>query len=260
MSLEAIKSAVQDQFNQNVHHYLHGSPMDDHELLSLIVRLAEPKDDYHLLDVACGAGFLAAEFARVVSSVTGVDLSEAMLAEARNNAHQLGFGNISFELADVEALPYADETFDIVSCKLALHYFPNPSRAIGEMVRVARKGGRVVLVDRVSSENRHTQAYHNVIEKLRTPAKVKVYSPSEIVVLMEQQGLVVEQVQTYEQLQDVDDWLQTTGAPEACRQEARELMLRSQNEDVAVLNLRFEEGRLVMTHDTVIVVAKKAAA
>jgi len=260
MRLESIKSTVQDQFNQNVHHYLHGSPMDDHELLSLIVRLAEPKADHHLLDVACGAGFLVAEFARVVRSVTGVDLSEAMLAEARKKADRLGLGNASFELADVEALPYADESFDIVSCKLALHYFPNPSRAVGEMVRVARKGGRVVLIDRVSSENRHAQAYHNVIEKLRTPAKVKVYSLSEIVVLLEQQGLVVEQVQTYKQLQEVDDCLQTTGAPEASRQEARELMLRSQKEDMAVLNVRMDEGHLIMTHDTAIVVAKKAAA
>ena len=126
MSLETIKSSVQEQFNRCAHYYLKNSPMADGELLRLIVQLAEPKPSHQLLDVSCGAGFLLCEFAPFVERAVGVDLSEVMLAEARQSA--LGLANVSFEWADAEALPFADATFDIVSCKLALHYFPKPQR------------------------------------------------------------------------------------------------------------------------------------
>lgn len=180
MSRELLKSSVRDQFDRNVRHYLQGGPMDDRALLDLIVRLAKPKASDRLLDVACGAGLLVAGFAGAVASAAGVDLSEAMLVEARKNALGLGLVNTRFQQGDGEALPFTDESFDIVTCKLALHYFPDPVHAIGEMWRVARKGATIVLVDRVSSEDSLKQAYLNRIEKLRTPSKVKVYATSEI--------------------------------------------------------------------------------
>ncbi|MBI1921026.1 MAG: class I SAM-dependent methyltransferase [Geobacter sp.] len=255
--METMKSTVQEQFNRCARHYLENSPMADRVLLELIVRLAKARPEDHTLDVACGAGFLVNEFAPVVRTAVGVDLSPAMLAAARNAAIVLGLANTGFELADGEELPFPDESFDIVTCKLALHYFPDPGRAIGEMKRVAKSGARLVLIDRVASKDGEKQEYHNRIEKLRTPSKVKVYSPTEIQALLAAQGLPLVGIHHYEQQQDFEEWLETTGAGHDNRQHARELMLRSLEEDLAGLKVRWEGGRVMMTHSTAIFVARK---
>lgn len=249
--------SVKDQFDNNVQHYLGASQMADSELLDLIVQHARPQPEDQVLDVACGAGFLTCALARLVKRAEGVDLSGAMLREAGNHARSLGLVNTSFQQADSASLPFKEQAFDIVTCKLALHYFPDPDRAIGEMKRVVKRGGRIVLIDRVSSENRQHQEYHNNIEMLRTPAKNKIYSASGIVCLLEQQGLTLERVVDYEQYQDVDEWLETTGAPEENQNRARELLLRSLADDSAGLKLFSVDGRLKLTHRIVIIAADR---
>jgi ubiquinone/menaquinone biosynthesis C-methylase UbiE len=255
MDHELILQSTRVLFDHCAHHYLQTSQMADTDLLDLIVRLARPQAGDQALDVACGAGFLASTLAHLVARVEGVDLSGVMLREAERHARSLGLVNTGFQQSDSATLPFGDQVFDIVTCKLALHYFPDPDRSIAEMRRVLRPGGRLVVIDRVSSENRPQQEYHNHIEKLRTPSKIKVYAPSEIRHLIEQQGLVLEQYKDYEQYQDVDEWLQTTGAAEEGQQQARELLQKSISDDLAGLKLFSVNNRLKMTHCTVIMVA-----
>lgn len=255
MNVDTLKSSVQEQFNRCAHHYLSNSPMANRDLLGLIVQLAAPAPSAHVLDVCCGAGFLLCEFAPCVEKGVGVDLSEAMLTEASRSAQ--GLANVSFDWADAESLPFADESFDIVTCKLALHYFPKPQRAIGEMRRVAKRGGRVVLIDRISSDDNRKQEFQNRIEKLRTPSKVKIYSQSEIAQIIEAGGLMINRVQSYEQHQAAEEWLQTTGAAPENQRRARDLMTRCLKDDQAGWNVRWEDGKLLMTHSTAIFVAER---
>ncbi|MFZ4855632.1 MAG: class I SAM-dependent methyltransferase [Desulfuromonadaceae bacterium] len=250
--------SVKDQFDNNVLHYLGASQMADSELLDLIVQCARPQPEDQVLDVACGAGFLTCALARLVKRAEGIDLSGAMLREAGNHARSLWLSNVGFHQGDSAALPFGEQAFDIVTCKLALHYFPDPDRAIGEMKRVVKRGGRIVLIDRVSSEIRQHQEYHNRIEMLRTPSKNRIYSASEIVSLLEQQGLTLEHIAEYEQYQDVDEWLETTGAPEENQSRARELLFRSLTDDLAGLKLFAVDSRLKLTHRIVIIVAGRA--
>lgn len=249
--------SVKDQFDRNARHYLGTSQMADSELLDLIVQCARPHPEDRVLDVACGAGFLTCALARRVERAEGVDLSGAMLKEAGNHARSLGLSNTGFRQGDSAALPFENQSFDIVTCKLALHYFPDPDRAIGEMKRVVKPGGRIVLIDRVSSENRHHQEYHNRIELLRTPAKNRVHSTAEIVCLLANQGLTLERIVDYEQYQDVDEWLETTGASEENQIRARELLLRSLTDDLAGIKLYSAKGRLNLTHRIAVIVARR---
>lgn len=210
----SVQAHVRAQFDRQVAHYLQGSPMADQGLLGLIVRMASPTAADRVLDIACGAGFLVCELARGVRWVCGTDLSERMLAEARRQALALNQTHTAFYQADAERLPFGCEAFDLVSCKLAFHYFPHPKVALAEMCRVARRAGRVVLVDRVSSEDPEKRNHQNRIEKLRAPAKVHVYSESEIVTLLEEVGLRVEQRATYPEVMGVDEWIRATGPDE----------------------------------------------
>jgi ubiquinone/menaquinone biosynthesis C-methylase UbiE len=102
----------------------------------------------HVLDVACGTGATAMEAAASVSpggEVMGVDLSGSMVDSARLRARQQGRANARFERMDAERLELPDHSFDVALCVLGLMYVPRPERALGEMRRVLRARGRLVL-------------------------------------------------------------------------------------------------------------------
>jgi ubiquinone/menaquinone biosynthesis C-methylase UbiE len=100
-----------------------------------------------------------------------------MVHEATTLAHTQGHRNTTFYQADAEALPFGSAVYDLITSKLAFHYFPHPQVALTEMVRVATPEARVVLIDRVSPEDPEQRAYQNRLEKLRTPNKTYVYNP-----------------------------------------------------------------------------------
>jgi ubiquinone/menaquinone biosynthesis C-methylase UbiE len=83
--------------------------------------------------------------APVARSVVGVDLSGAMIDEAIELA--AGLGNVRFQRADAEALPFADDSFTAVLCSNSFHHYPEPARAVAEMARVLAPGGRIAIGD-----------------------------------------------------------------------------------------------------------------
>ncbi|MGH8065667.1 MAG: methyltransferase domain-containing protein, partial [Candidatus Entotheonellia bacterium] len=104
-----------------------------------------------------------------------------MVREAHTLARTLGHYNTAFCQADAEALPFRHDVCGLITSKLAFHYFPHPQVALAEMVRVATRTARLVLIDRVSPEDPEQRAYQNRLEKLRTPSKTYVYSESQLV-------------------------------------------------------------------------------
>jgi hypothetical protein len=116
-------------------------------------------------------------------------------------------------------------------------------------------GGRVVLVDRVSSEDPEKRAYQNRLEKLRTPAKTCVYSESQLVMEMERAGLAVEQRATYQEHMDVDAWIRAAGPDTETAQTI--LALLTAEGDPAGLKVRHEQDRRMLTHQTCILVARQ---
>ncbi|HET9769241.1 MAG TPA: methyltransferase domain-containing protein [Acidimicrobiia bacterium] len=101
-----------------------------------------------ILDVGCGPGFYARELLDDVGeagSVAAVDASPDMLALARPRCE--GHGNVTFREGDATALPVDDGQFDAALCVQVLEYVPEPGRALAEMHRALRPGGRVVVWD-----------------------------------------------------------------------------------------------------------------
>jgi ubiquinone/menaquinone biosynthesis C-methylase UbiE len=114
------------------------------ELLAL-ARLAPGE---RVLDVACGTGLVTLDAARAVGArgrVLGVDISGQMVDAARRHAECQRLFNVGFERMDAEQLDLPDDSFDVVLCSLGLMYAPEPARAVREMMRVLRPGGRVVI-------------------------------------------------------------------------------------------------------------------
>jgi ubiquinone/menaquinone biosynthesis C-methylase UbiE len=100
-----------------------------------------------LVDVGCGTGFLTAGIAPYAQKVIGIDDSGGMLEVARENMQKLGLDNIELREGRVSALPVGDGQAEAVFANMVLHHAPDPAQMLGEMARVARQGGRVVITD-----------------------------------------------------------------------------------------------------------------
>lgn len=112
-----------------------------------LLALAALRAGERVVDTACGTGLVtlaAAAAVGVEGSVVGVDLSEAMVALARDRARERGFDSVRFERMDAEELALPAAVFDAALCALGLMYVPDADRALAEMARVVAPGGRIV--------------------------------------------------------------------------------------------------------------------
>ncbi|MFF0450831.1 class I SAM-dependent methyltransferase [Streptomyces sp. NPDC004609] len=111
--------------------------------------LGELKPDTRILDIGCGPGTITADLAALVprGGVTGVDLAPDIVDRARAHAAERGLDNTEFATADVNALEYADDSFDVVHAHQVLQHVGDPVRALREMRRVCRPGGVVAVRD-----------------------------------------------------------------------------------------------------------------
>ena len=118
----------------------------DRPLHAAIAGLVDLQPDDDLLDVACGAGYFLTESASHVGHVAGVDLSEPKVGLARRRlADRIAAGTAEIRQGDAGALPWEDGRFSAVTCSDAFPFFPDPDRALAEMCRVLRPGGRAVI-------------------------------------------------------------------------------------------------------------------
>jgi SAM-dependent methyltransferase len=99
-----------------------------------------------MLDVACGAGQIAIPAARAGANVTGIDLADNLVAQARKRAEGEGLA-IRFDQGDAEDLPYETGAFDLVVSLIGAMFAPRPERVAAELVRVCRPGGRIVMAN-----------------------------------------------------------------------------------------------------------------
>jgi SAM-dependent methyltransferase len=111
----------------------------------LLNEAADVRAGHEVLDVAAGSGNATLAAARRFADVTSTDYVPALLERGRRRADAEGFSGITFEVADAEALPYADASFDIVLSTFGVMFAPDHNRAAAELMRVCRPGGRIGL-------------------------------------------------------------------------------------------------------------------
>lgn len=109
-----------------------------------LVEFAQIARDAQVLDVACGTGVVAVTAARRGAQVKALDLSPVLLERARQNA-VIAEVEVEFTEGDVEALPYADRSFDVVMSQFGHMFGPRPAVTIAEMLRVLKPGGRIAF-------------------------------------------------------------------------------------------------------------------
>jgi ubiquinone/menaquinone biosynthesis C-methylase UbiE len=121
----------------------------------------------HSLEVAIGTG-LNLPFYPAGVELTGIDFSPAMLGIAQTRARQLG-RTIDLQEADAQALPFPDASFDTVVCTFALCAIPDERRAVGEMIRVLRPGGLLLLADHIAGATWPVRGLQRILELATVP-------------------------------------------------------------------------------------------
>jgi ubiquinone/menaquinone biosynthesis C-methylase UbiE len=126
----------------------HGLQNDDEkrEWLKLLRSLVG-EEPCRILDVGAGTGFLSLLLGELGHTCRGIDLSEGMLARAREKANIQNIRGVSFEVGDAENISADDGMYDVVINRHLLWTLPHPRKAIYEWLRVTKKGGQVIILD-----------------------------------------------------------------------------------------------------------------
>ena len=172
------KSLVQEQFGKTAASYLTSTPHALGKSLERLVALTSPQKSWHGIDVATGGGHVAYAFASHVARMWATDITQEMLDLVRAEAQKRGFSNIRVAYAKAEALPFDDESFDLVTCRIAPHHFDSIPEFLAEVRRVLRPQGLFAVVDNVVPQG-SVGDYINAFERFRDPSHLRAWTMDE---------------------------------------------------------------------------------
>ena len=254
---EDPKRAVQAQFGRQASSYATSRVHRHAAGLAEVVRLASPFPQALTLDLATGAGFTALAMAPRCRRVIGLDLTFGMVREARRLAGEEGITNLMFCLGDADAVPFADSAFNLVTCRHAAHHFPDLPRAISEMARVVKPGGRVVVDDTCAPEDPGLAALMNGWEVRRDPSHVANHPPSRLRALLEAGGLTVEAATPTHIPLEFNDWVRRSGVPPDDAAALRTSFLQAPAEARAAFRIQAKDGDVRFAWDEIILLGIK---
>ena len=172
------KTLSQEQFGQNSAFYLTSTPHATGKSLQRLVELTAPQKNWRVLDIATGGGHVAYTFAPHVARVWATDITQEMLDMVKAEAAKRGLGNLRTTYAKAEALPFEDESFDLVTCRIAPHHFDSIPDYLAEAHRVLKPGGTLAVVDNVVPAG-PVGDYVNAFERLRDPSHLRAWTMDE---------------------------------------------------------------------------------
>ncbi len=216
------------------------------ERIRRLVEFVAPCAGERVLDVACGPGIVTGALAASGMRAVGVDLTAEMIDEAR--ASQEG----SFLRGDGSCLPFGDDAFDVVVSRNALHHLTEPAAAVCEMVRVLRRGGRLVVEDMRAPDRPDRHAYHETIERLRDDTHTRTLTERELHALGAQAGLTRWRALRAQFEIDFEEWIERAYPSDGNRRQARSMMEASVNEDRCGLRVWWQDRRLMFERQSML--------
>lgn len=219
-----------------------------------VLEVAQIHEGDRVLDVGCRAGCLLLAAARQTSQAVGVDPHPAMLAEAKRHAEEAGLANVTLREANLEALPFADDRFDVVLTRLTLHHSQSPERLLNEIYRVCRPGGRIAVCDVISADDAARADLHNRVERLRDPSHVRYYTAAELMRLVTEADFSVTASKQWQVERRFGEWTAGVEVRDEVKPGLAALLEAGIAGDCAGIQVvRAEDGELVFYHRWLVV-------
>jgi ubiquinone/menaquinone biosynthesis C-methylase UbiE len=249
-------SRILDQFTRQAAPFAAAAAIRNQEALDRIVQWAGTGPDDTVLDVACGPGLLACAFAKVAKHATGVDMTPAMLEQARKTQQEQGLKNVSWQPGNVYSLPFPPSQFSIVSSRFVFHHLQDPLAALKEMKRVCGPGGKIVVADMAPTASK--AAALNAAERMRDPSHVRALPVDELRSLFDQAGLAMPQINHYRMEGELEDLLSRSFPNEGDADRLRRMYADSIDRNALDLNTRSAGGKIFYSLPVAVLVAQKS--
>ena len=206
------------------------------------------------VDIGTGPGFTAFAISPFCERVIATDVTPQMLEEVRSLRHDRGAPGTQMALAAAEALPFADGSVDLVTCRTAAHHFVDLPGWLREVRRVLSTGGLLVAADTCPPEEAGTAAWMQAVETKRDPSHVRNLAPSEWRAAVEKAGLrVTGTAMSFVELQ-YPDWAERAGMATDAMESVRRDMLDSPADVKAAFEITPGPGDIIDFHWDVVVV------
>jgi ubiquinone/menaquinone biosynthesis C-methylase UbiE len=249
------KDSILDQFTRQAVPFSTATAIKDETALRLIVEFSGAGPDDTVLDVACGGGLVVCAFAKTVRHATGIDLTPAMLEQARKNQAAQGLTNVTWQQGDVLPLPFPDASFSIVTSRFAFHHFLDPLAVLKEMKRVAKPGGKVMVVDSAPAPDR-ADAF-NRVEKLRDPSHVRAMPVDEHKSLYARVGLSEPRLTWYRLESEMEALIARSFPKPGDDDKIRALFRASLADDALGIQTRLVDGKIHYGFPVAVLVADR---
>ena len=229
------------------------------EALAQLTRMAGLRGDELVLDVGTGPGHLACALAPHVRHVVASDLAMLMLREIPSVMQEKDVSNVWRIGVDAMAIPFQDDTFDLVTSRLAAAHFPDHAPAVLEMARVCKPGGKVLIADSMGPEDAEAQAYVDELERLRDSSHVCNHSYTEWNAAYEDAGLEVAEVfVTHGRMRSLEGWMDRADTPPENRERIYSLIKNPPESVSRQLDIgQNEEGNLYFSTSQIRIMGRK---
>jgi ubiquinone/menaquinone biosynthesis C-methylase UbiE len=243
--MENIKKDVQQQFGKSADSYVQSKLHKEGKDLQKLVDIADATGAEELLDIATGGGHTANAFASVVKNVTALDLTKEMLLAAERFIGGNGHQNIRFVEGDAENLPFSNESFNIVTCRIAPHHFPNIDAFFSEVFRVLKWNGQFLLDDNVVPEANDMDEFYNSIEKMRDYSHFRAWKKSELIQMLELSGFIIQEWHRFEKLHIFEPWCNRMNLSKDEKGKLTTFILDSSKEIKDKFEIKVENNRIL---------------
>jgi ubiquinone/menaquinone biosynthesis C-methylase UbiE len=258
MELDEVQRIAQEQFARQSHRYGQGHILENVEDVQAALAFVQLPPNAKILDIATGGGHTGLYLANLGHDVTLADIAQPMLERAAKTAAERGL-TVRTNQHAAERLPYPDDQFDLVTCRVAAHHFSSPENFVQETARVLKSGGYFLLIDgSVEDDQPEAEAWSHAVEKLRDPSHHRFLTPRTWSRLCETNGLAV----THNQLNpfkqpDLNWYFETAATSPENQRKVLELITNAPDSARKLFGLAEENGKIIWWWQRLTLVARK---